>query len=52
MAHRPLLQPESGIGFLDMALSLAAGGIAMALLFLLFARLMRIGELRSLPGLR
>ncbi|MFF7886646.1 murein biosynthesis integral membrane protein MurJ [Streptomyces sp. NPDC020794] len=33
------------------ALSLAAGGIAMALLFLLFARLMRIGELRSLPGL-
>ncbi|MFD8214492.1 murein biosynthesis integral membrane protein MurJ [Streptomyces sp. NPDC059697] len=33
------------------ALSLAAGGIAMVLLFLLFARLMRIGELRSLPGL-
>ncbi|MGW4994316.1 murein biosynthesis integral membrane protein MurJ [Streptomyces mirabilis] len=33
------------------AVSLAAGGIAMALLFLLFARLLRIGELRSLPGL-
>ncbi|MFF4139559.1 murein biosynthesis integral membrane protein MurJ [Streptomyces mirabilis] len=33
------------------AISLAAGGIAMALLFLLFARLLRIGELRSLPGL-
>ncbi|WP_331765173.1 murein biosynthesis integral membrane protein MurJ (plasmid) [Streptomyces sp. NBC_01384] len=33
------------------ALSLAAGGIAMVLLFLLFARLLRIGELRSLPGL-
>ncbi|MEU2338315.1 murein biosynthesis integral membrane protein MurJ [Streptomyces sp. NPDC013172] len=33
------------------ALPLAAGGITMALLFLLFARLLRIGELRSLPGL-
>ncbi|WP_225832116.1 murein biosynthesis integral membrane protein MurJ [Streptomyces sp. NK08204] len=33
------------------AISLAAGGIAMALLFLLFARLLRIGELRSVPGL-
>ncbi|MFE2838588.1 murein biosynthesis integral membrane protein MurJ [Streptomyces mirabilis] len=33
------------------AISLAAGGIAMALLFLLLARLLRIGELRSLPGL-
>ncbi|MET9412216.1 murein biosynthesis integral membrane protein MurJ [Streptomyces sp. NPDC002935] len=33
------------------AASLAAGGIAMALLFVLFARLLRIGELRSLPGL-
>ncbi|MFI2190014.1 murein biosynthesis integral membrane protein MurJ [Streptomyces sioyaensis] len=33
------------------ALSLAAGGIAMALLFLLFARISRIAELRSLPGL-
>ncbi|MFJ5804044.1 murein biosynthesis integral membrane protein MurJ [Streptomyces decoyicus] len=33
------------------ALSLAAGGIAMALLFLLFARVSRIAELRSLPGL-
>ncbi|WP_329352412.1 murein biosynthesis integral membrane protein MurJ [Streptomyces sp. NBC_01261] len=33
------------------ALSLAAGGTAMALLFLLLARLLRIGELRSLPGL-
>lgn len=33
------------------ALSLAAGGIAMALLFLLFARILRIAELRSLPGL-
>jgi len=34
------------------ALSLAAGGTAMAVLFLLLARLLRIGELRSLPGLR
>ncbi|MEU9156970.1 murein biosynthesis integral membrane protein MurJ [Streptomyces sp. NPDC048417] len=34
------------------ALALAAGGITMALLFLLFARVLRIGELRSLPGLR
>ncbi|MDH6624512.1 putative peptidoglycan lipid II flippase [Streptomyces sp. LBL] len=33
------------------ALSLAAGGIAMALLFLLLARLLRIVEVRSLPGL-
>ncbi|MGW6641441.1 murein biosynthesis integral membrane protein MurJ [Streptomyces iakyrus] len=33
------------------ALSLAAGGMAMVLLFLLFARVLRIGELRSLPGL-
>ncbi|MFF7470208.1 murein biosynthesis integral membrane protein MurJ [Streptomyces sp. NPDC008092] len=33
------------------ALSLAAGGITMALLFVLMARLLRIGELRSLPGL-
>ncbi|MFF3660236.1 murein biosynthesis integral membrane protein MurJ [Streptomyces olivochromogenes] len=33
------------------ALSLAAGGIAMVLLFLLLARLLRIAELRSLPGL-
>jgi putative peptidoglycan lipid II flippase len=33
------------------ALSLVAGGITMVMLFLLFARLLRIGELRSLPGL-
>ncbi|MBB4787326.1 murein biosynthesis integral membrane protein MurJ [Streptomyces rapamycinicus] len=33
------------------ALSLTAGGITMLLLFLLLARLLRIGELRSLPGL-
>ncbi|MEV5381842.1 murein biosynthesis integral membrane protein MurJ [Streptomyces sp. NPDC052721] len=33
------------------AVSLAAGGIVMVLLFLLFARLLRIGELRGLPGL-
>ncbi|MFD4600671.1 murein biosynthesis integral membrane protein MurJ [Streptomyces sp. NPDC058464] len=33
------------------ALSLAAGGTTMALLFVLMARLLRIGELRSLPGL-
>lgn len=33
------------------ALSLAAGGTAMVLLFLLLARLLRIQELRSLPGL-
>ncbi|MGW3044719.1 murein biosynthesis integral membrane protein MurJ [Kitasatospora sp. NPDC001159] len=31
------------------AVPLAAGGIAMALLFLLFARLLRVGELRGLP---
>ncbi|MEU8926584.1 murein biosynthesis integral membrane protein MurJ [Kitasatospora sp. NPDC048545] len=31
--------------------SLAAGGIAMALLFILLARLLRVGELRSLPRL-
>ncbi|MER7673159.1 murein biosynthesis integral membrane protein MurJ [Kitasatospora sp. NPDC096128] len=34
------------------AVSLLAGGVAMALLFLAAARLLRIGELRSLPGLR
>lgn len=34
------------------AVSLAAGGLAMAVLFLLFARLLRIEELRGLPGLR
>ncbi|MEU5314150.1 murein biosynthesis integral membrane protein MurJ [Streptomyces sp. NPDC021562] len=33
------------------ALSLAAGGMAMVLLFLVFARILRIAELRSLPGL-
>ncbi|MGW1621019.1 murein biosynthesis integral membrane protein MurJ [Streptomyces sp. NPDC002172] len=33
------------------ALSLAAGGITMVLLFVLMARLLRVGELRSLPGL-
>ncbi|MFI9325572.1 murein biosynthesis integral membrane protein MurJ [Kitasatospora aureofaciens] len=33
------------------AVSLAAGGIAMAVLFVAFARLLRVGELRSLPGL-
>ncbi|WP_030827516.1 polysaccharide biosynthesis C-terminal domain-containing protein [Streptomyces hygroscopicus] len=33
------------------ALSLTAGGITMLLLFLLLARLLRIGELRGLPGL-
>ncbi|MGW7381128.1 murein biosynthesis integral membrane protein MurJ [Streptomyces sp. NPDC054794] len=33
------------------ALSLAAGGIVMVFLFLLFARILRIGELRSLPGM-
>ncbi|MFJ3794062.1 murein biosynthesis integral membrane protein MurJ [Kitasatospora sp. NPDC090091] len=33
------------------AVSLAAGGIAMALLFYLLARLLRVGELRSLPRL-
>ncbi|MFG2373258.1 murein biosynthesis integral membrane protein MurJ [Streptomyces sp. NPDC048504] len=33
------------------AISLAAGGTAMALLFLLLARFLRIGEVRSLPGL-
>ncbi|MER7848863.1 murein biosynthesis integral membrane protein MurJ [Kitasatospora sp. NPDC096077] len=31
--------------------SLAAGGIVMALLFFLLARLLRVGELRSLPGM-
>ncbi|MFD9689696.1 murein biosynthesis integral membrane protein MurJ [Kitasatospora sp. NPDC059088] len=33
------------------ALPLLAGGVTMALLFLVAARLLRIGELRSLPGL-
>ncbi|MBL1110959.1 murein biosynthesis integral membrane protein MurJ [Streptomyces sp. 110] len=33
------------------ALALTAGGITMLLLFLLLARLLRIGELRNLPGL-
>lgn len=33
------------------ALSLTAGGIVLVLVFLLFARILRIGELRSLPGL-
>ncbi|MFI0741497.1 murein biosynthesis integral membrane protein MurJ [Streptomyces sp. NPDC021100] len=33
------------------AVVLVTGGIAMALLFLLFARLLRVGELRGLPGL-
>jgi putative peptidoglycan lipid II flippase len=33
------------------ALSLTAGGIALVLVFLLFARILRIGELRGLPGL-
>ncbi|MFE3882300.1 murein biosynthesis integral membrane protein MurJ [Streptomyces lydicus] len=33
-------------------LGLAAGGIGMALIFLALARALKIGELRSLPGLR
>ncbi|MEU6068801.1 murein biosynthesis integral membrane protein MurJ [Streptomyces sp. NPDC047082] len=33
------------------AIALAAGAITMTLLFLVLARLLRIGELRSLPGL-
>ncbi|GHC89658.1 murein biosynthesis integral membrane protein MurJ [Streptomyces flavofungini] len=33
-------------------LALAAGGATMALLFLLLARVLKISELRSLPGLR
>ncbi|MFB6435550.1 murein biosynthesis integral membrane protein MurJ [Streptomyces sp. NPDC056411] len=33
-------------------LTLAAGGLTMVLLFLGLARVLRIGELRSLPGLR
>ncbi|MQS10785.1 hypothetical protein F7Q99_00425 [Streptomyces kaniharaensis] len=33
-------------------LSLAAGGLTMALLFVLLARLLRIGELRAVPGVR
>ncbi|MGW3103789.1 murein biosynthesis integral membrane protein MurJ [Streptomyces sp. NPDC001100] len=39
------------VGSWTPALSLAAGGTAMAVLFLLLARLLRTGELRSLPGL-
>ncbi|WP_169801293.1 murein biosynthesis integral membrane protein MurJ [Streptomyces kanamyceticus] len=35
-----------------LALTLAAGGVTMALLFLLLARVLRISELRTLPGLR
>ncbi|REK85319.1 murein biosynthesis integral membrane protein MurJ [Streptomyces inhibens] len=34
------------------ALALAAGGLTMALIFLGLARALKIGELRSLPGLR
>ncbi|MEU2686456.1 hypothetical protein ABZ654_21680 [Streptomyces hygroscopicus] len=34
-----------------MTSALTAGGITMLLLFLLLARLLRIGELRGLPGL-
>lgn len=34
------------------ALGLAAGGLCMALIFLALARALKIGELRSLPGLR
>lgn len=34
------------------ATSLAAGGLTMALLFLLLARVLKISELRSLPGLK
>ncbi|MFH8570454.1 murein biosynthesis integral membrane protein MurJ [Streptomyces sp. NPDC017993] len=34
------------------ALTLSAGGLTMALVFVLSARLLKIGELRSLPGLR
>ncbi|MFD8545709.1 murein biosynthesis integral membrane protein MurJ [Streptomyces sp. NPDC059649] len=33
-------------------LALAAGGLTMALLFLALARLLKVGELRTLPGLR
>jgi putative peptidoglycan lipid II flippase len=33
-------------------LALAAGGVTMALLFVLLARVLKISELRSLPGLR
>ncbi len=34
------------------ALTLAAGGLTMALVFVLSARVLKTGELRSLPGLR
>ena len=34
------------------ALALVAGGLSMALIFLGLARALKIGELRSLPGLR
>ncbi|KOT93829.1 integral membrane protein MviN [Streptomyces sp. NRRL F-5755] len=42
----------TGDAFWSTALALAAGAATMALLFLLLARVLRITELRSLPGLR
>ncbi len=42
----------AGDAFWSTALALAAGAATMALLFLLLARVLRITELRSLPGLR
>ncbi|MFE4372541.1 murein biosynthesis integral membrane protein MurJ [Streptomyces sp. NPDC056835] len=41
-----------GTGTWPTAITLAAGTVAMTLGYLLFARLMRVSELRSLPGLR
>ncbi|WP_030373074.1 murein biosynthesis integral membrane protein MurJ [Streptomyces rimosus] len=42
----------TGDAFWSTALALVAGAATMALLFLLLARVLRITELRSLPGLR
>ncbi|MET9295696.1 murein biosynthesis integral membrane protein MurJ [Streptomyces sp. NPDC003077] len=43
---------EAAPTFWSTALALAAGAVAMAVLFLLLGRVLKIGELRGLPGLR
>ncbi|MBX7555125.1 hypothetical protein ABZX95_15415 [Streptomyces sp. NPDC004232] len=41
-----------GDGTAGAALTTVAGTLALALVFLLLARLLKVGELRRLPGLR
>ncbi|WP_406304662.1 murein biosynthesis integral membrane protein MurJ [Streptomyces sp. NBC_00885] len=43
---------SAGTGTWPTAITLAAGAVAMALVYLVLARLMNISELRRLPGLR